>query len=151
MLVVLHGLVSVIIYKHVNLKRYFCYVISISHHHLHIWKSDAWFLLRCIFLPFSERKFITVTSWWTRWRLKSSASRLFTQPFIQAQMKEKSKLRVIDLCAGNSRVTGEFPAQMATNAGNVFIWWCHQVLFKCNKNVVQEAGRPVTYHMLLMD
>ena len=31
---------------------------------------------------------ITVTSEWARWRLKSPASRLFTQPFIQAQIKE---------------------------------------------------------------
>ena len=28
-------------------------------------------------------KDITETSWWARWRLKSPASRLFTQPFIQ--------------------------------------------------------------------
>ena len=26
---------------------------------------------------------------------------------------------------GNSPVTGEFPAQMATNAENVSIWWRH--------------------------
>ena len=31
---------------------------------------------------------ITVTSYWVQWRLKSSASLLFTQPFIQAQIKE---------------------------------------------------------------
>ena len=31
---------------------------------------------------------ITMTSCWARWRLKSPASRLFTQPFIQAQIKE---------------------------------------------------------------
>ena len=29
------------------------------------------------------------------------------------------------LCAGNSAVTSEFPAQMASNAENVSIWWCH--------------------------
>ena len=28
---------------------------------------------------------------------------------------------------GNSPVTGEFPAQMATNAENVSIWWRHHV------------------------
>ena len=28
-------------------------------------------------------------------------------------------------CAGNSPVTGEFPAQMASNAENVSIWWRH--------------------------
>ena len=34
---------------------------------------------------------ITMTSHWARWRLKSPASQLFTQAFIQAQMKENSK------------------------------------------------------------
>ena len=34
-----------------------------------------------------------------------------------------SKLRVTDLCVGNSTVTGEFPAQMASNGENVSIWW----------------------------
>ena len=33
------------------------------------------------------------------------------------------KLRVTGLCEGNSLVTGEFPAQMASNAENVSIWW----------------------------
>ena len=34
-----------------------------------------------------------------------------------------SKLRVAGLCEGNSPVTGWFPAQMASNAENVSIWW----------------------------
>ena len=38
---------------------------------------------------------------------------------------QTSKLRVTCLCAGNSPVTGEFPAQMASNAENVSIWWRH--------------------------
>ena len=36
-----------------------------------------------------------------------------------------SKLRVTGLCAGNLPGTGEFPAQMASNAENVSIWWRH--------------------------
>ena len=39
--------------------------------------------------------------------------------------KKTSKLRVTGLCAGNSRVTGEFPARMANIAENVSIWWRH--------------------------
>ena len=39
--------------------------------------------------------------------------------------KKTSKLRVTGLCAGNSPVTGEFPAQMASNAENASIWWSH--------------------------
>ena len=39
--------------------------------------------------------------------------------------KKISKLRVTGLCVGNSPVTGEFPAQMASNAENVSISWSH--------------------------
>ena len=41
--------------------------------------------------------------------------------------KKTSKLRVTGLCVGNSPGTGEFPAQMASNAENVSIWWHHHV------------------------
>ena len=40
--------------------------------------------------------------------------------------RKTSKLRVLGLCAGNSPVTGEFPAQMASDAKNVSISWRHQ-------------------------
>ena len=39
--------------------------------------------------------------------------------------KKTSKLHVTGLCAGNSPVTGEFPAQMASKAENGSIWWRH--------------------------
>ena len=42
--------------------------------------------------------------------------------------KKTSKLCVTGLCVGNSPATGEFPAQMASNAENVFIWWRHHNL-----------------------
>ena len=45
--------------------------------------------LHCIPQLYFSR--ITLTSQWTRWRLKSPASRLFTQPFIQTQIKENIK------------------------------------------------------------
>ena len=44
--------------------------------------------------------------------------------------KKTSKLRVTGLCAGNSPGTGEFPAQMASNAENVSIWWRHHELLQ---------------------
>ena len=55
-------------------------------------------------------------------------NRLFTR-----RSKKTSKLRVTGLCAGNSPGTGEFPAQMASNAENVSIWWRYHeiVLRKC--------------------
>ena len=39
--------------------------------------------------------------------------------------KKTSKLPVTGLCAGNSPGPGELPAQMASNAENVSIWWRH--------------------------
>ena len=39
--------------------------------------------------------------------------------------KKTSKFHITGLCAGNSPVSGEFPAQKASNAENVSIWWCH--------------------------
>ena len=45
------------------------------------------------------------------------------QPFIQAQIKENTKApRHWPLCG---EFTGELPAQMASNAVNVSIWWRH--------------------------
>ena len=46
---------------------------------------------------------------------------MFTQPFIQAQIKENIK-------ALRHFVSGEFPAQKASNAENVSIWWRHHVV-----------------------
>ena len=42
--------------------------------------------------------------------------------------KKTSKLCVTGLCAGNSPGTGEFPAQMASNAENISIWWRHHAV-----------------------
>ena len=44
---------------------------------------------------------------------------------LRHRWKKTSKLRVTGLCAGNSPVSGEFPAQMTSNAENVSIWWRH--------------------------
>ena len=49
--------------------------------------------------------------------------------------KKTSKLRVTGLCAGNSPGTGEFPAQIASNAENVSIWWRHhEATWDCQHN-----------------
>ena len=46
-------------------------------------------------------------------------------PWFRRRSKKTSKLRFTGLCVGNSPVTGEFPAQRASNAENVSIWWRH--------------------------
>ena len=52
----------------------------------------------------------------------------------ECRSQKTSKLRVTGLCAGNSPGTGEFPAQMASNAENVSIWWRHHALFSSGQS-----------------
>ena len=84
-----------------------------------------------IFLHQKSLYIITMTSKWARWRLKSPAScephDCLLNVYSRCRSKKTSKLRVTGLCAGNSPVTGEFPAQMVSNAENVYIWWLHHV------------------------
>ena len=43
----------------------------------------------------------------------------------KSNSKKTSKLRVTDLCEGNSLVTSEFPTQRASKVEKVSIWWHH--------------------------
>ena len=49
--------------------------------------------------------------------------------------KKATKHRVTGRCAGNSPVTGEFPAQKGSNAENVSIWWRNRVGAELNSNI----------------
>ena len=67
-----------------------------------------------------------------RWRHNGRDSVSNHQPhhcllnrLFRRRSKKTSKLRATGLCVGNSPGTGEFPAQMASNAENVPIWWHH--------------------------
>ena len=57
-------------------------------------------------------------------RLHCLHNRLFRH-----KSKKTPKLRVTGLCEGNTPVTGEFPAQRASNVENVPIWWPHHGWF----------------------
>ena len=71
---------------------------------------------RAIFFPFKDLiNLITFTSWWAWWRLKSPAFSLLNGLF-RRRSKKTLKLHVIGLFEVNSPVTGEFPAQRASNA-----------------------------------
>ena len=61
-----------------------------------------------------------------RWRLKSPALRLFTQPFLQAQIKENIK----DPCHWHLRgeFTGDRWIPCTSNAENISIWWRHHAV-----------------------
>ena len=67
-----------------------------------------------------------------RWRHNERDSVSNHQPhdcllnrLFRRRSKKSSKLRVTGLCVGNSPVPGEFPAQMASYAEDVSIWWRH--------------------------
>ena len=64
---------------------------------------------------------ITVTSQWARWRIKYQPNDCLLNRLFRRRSKKTSKFRV----TGNSQMSSEFPAQMASNAENVSIWWRH--------------------------
>ena len=84
-----------------------------------------------------------------RWRHNGCDSVSNHQPhdcllncLFRRRSKKTSKLRVTGLCVGNSPGTGEFPAQMASNAENVSIWWRHHDM---HGNHVTEAQVSCQY------
>ena len=89
--------------------------------------------------------FITLTSLWTRWHLKSTASRVFTQAFVQAQMKVNIKApRHWPLWGrgggGGGEFTGEqcIPRTKDRLRGNASIWWRHHVVvFRSHLRFIQ--------------
>ena len=64
---------------------------------------------------------------WNHWHLDCLLNWLF-------KSKKTSKLRVIGLCDGNTPMAGGFPAQRASNAENVSIWWRHRDLYTFSMN-----------------
>ena len=67
--------------------------------------------------------------------------------------KKTSKLSVTGLCAGNSPGTSEFPAQMASNAEDVSIWWRHHVfqltirVHLCLKHTATQFNINILTHL----
>ena len=59
---------------------------------------------------------------------------VYSTVYSRHKSKKTSKLRVTGLCAGNSPMPGEFPAQRANYAENVSIWWRHHAF-------------PLSYHL----
>ena len=62
--------------------------------------------------------------------------------------KKTPKLRVTGLCEGNSPVTGEFPAQRASNAENVSIWWRHHEKNTSPDFIVVKPGNSLNIKIL---
>ena len=74
----------------------------------------------------------------------TSLTIVYSTVYSGADQRRKSKLRVTGLGAGNSPLTGEFPAQMASNAKNVSIWWRHHVTGHLWGNLTGPHQTPLT-------
>ena len=103
----------------------------------------------------SQRRLWCYDCWITstlRWRHNERDSVSNHQPhdcilnrLFRRRSKKTSKLRVTGLCAGNSPGTGVFPAQMASNAENVSIWWRHHETKNWKKKI--DLKRDVERHL----
>ena len=77
--------------------------------------------------------------------------------FVRHRSKQTSKLCITDLCEGNSPVTSEFSAQMASNTENVSIWWHHHgasenmVNIWSGKYLLPDTIKPLLEPMLTND
>ena len=88
-----------------------------------------------------------ISRWALQWRHNGRDSVSNHQPhgcllnrLFRRRSKKTSKLRVTGLCVGNSPGTGGFPAQMASNAENVSIWWrLHGSVFSNHFEIWQAA------------
>ena len=68
-----------------------CYMISRIQDETHFMNATKWLCIDMLVEDYNDSITITMTSEWAWWRLKSPASRLFTQPFIRAQIKVNIK------------------------------------------------------------
>ena len=65
----------------------------------------------------------------------TSVSIVYSTVCSYADQRKHQSSALLALCTGNSPVTDEFPAQRASNAENVSIWWCHHE----NANMCQHT------------
>ena len=62
--------------------------------------------------------------------LITSLAIVYSTVYSDADQRKHQSSASLPLCVGNSPGTGEFPAQMASNAENVSIWWRHHDIVK---------------------
>ena len=110
----------------------FCMMIKC--HEIYHFSTNRHWVKQCFFLPL-------------RWRHNDHADVSNHQPhgcllnrLFRRKSKKTSKLRVTGHCAGNSPGTGEFPAQMASYAENISIWWRHHAIWPLSE-------LKLTWHM----
>ena len=62
----------------------------------------------------------------------TSLTIIYSTVYSDADQRKHQISASLAFCAGNSPGTGEFPAQMASNAENVSNWWRHHACLFCH-------------------
>ena len=90
-------------------------------------RISGWLLQEVFYLCVSE---LSIHQWAIQWRhnerdgvLNHRRLDCLLNHLLRCRSRKTSKLCVTGLCDGNSPLTGEFPAQRASNAENFSIWW----------------------------
>ena len=69
---------------------------------------------------------------------------VYSTVYSGADQRKHQSSRVTGLCAENSPGTGEFPAQMTSNAENVSIWWRHHdIELTLTQRCIKQDGRHI--------
>ena len=116
----------------------YCSLVNLHYCHIHITSiscanGNVVNIPRCLSFGSQFVNYTSIAKFQTlRWRHNGRDGVSNHQPhdcllnrLFRRRSKKTSKLHGSGLCEGNSPVPGEFPAQMASNVENVFIWWRH--------------------------
>ena len=82
----------------------------------------------------------------------TSLTIVYSTVYSGADQRKHQKFCVTNLCAGNSPITGEFPAHKASNAENVSIWWRHHVMLQnasSQPNIITNNIQSSLFYILL--
>ena len=145
------------------------YSISASQKYRNLWWQWDWYKLQILHFQFiglhklSKYHFVYAPSQWEttlplRWHHNGRGSvsnhqphDCLLNPLFGRRSKITSKLHVTGFCAGNSPLTGEFPAQRASNVENFSIWWRHHDCNVASHWLVHTQNDPWLSLILIHD
>ena len=72
----------------------------------------------------------------------TSLTIVFSTVYFDTDQRKHQSSASLAFCAGNLPEAGEFPAQMASNAENVSIWWRYHDGLETCLLIRRQHGRP---------
>ena len=76
----------------------------------------------------------------------TSVTIVYSTVYSGADQRKYQSSASMAFCEGNPSVTGEFPAQRASNADHVSMWWRHRVLHMTCNSVTLCQHRMTSWH-----